>query len=109
MSGDARSEYDRHHPWRCWLGGLHAGRARTRQAAMNLVDRPFRRGAAIVRNERSGEEWIRRRGWFQNAPATNRAPREAAAELKAAAASGGEGTSTGPALAAGHFKQGVLL
>lgn len=69
----ARSDYDRHHPWRCWLGGNHAGRCTTRQAAMNLVDRPYRKGPALVKHESTGETWERRQGsWFKTDPGQRR-------------------------------------
>lgn len=74
--------YDRHHPWVCWLGGLHAGRCSTRQAAMNLVDRPWRRGNALVKHEGNGETWERRRGsWFKTTPGTPRRAKAAAAPV----------------------------
>lgn len=84
---------------------------------MNLVDRPFRRGDAIVRNERSGEEWIRRRGWFQNAPARPKSPERAKAKVSDAPAPMTAGSGAGrvpgssPADPAGEpsRKQGVLL
>lgn len=52
--------------WCVFLGGSRVGSASSRQAAMNRVDRPWRSGLAAVRNERTGEEWERRRGsWFK--------------------------------------------
>lgn len=51
--------------WVCYQGGLLRGRGGTRQAAMNLVDRPFRSGNAMVRHSGTGETWVRRNGsWF---------------------------------------------
>lgn len=61
---------DPNHPWRCWLRGLDAGRRSTRVAAMNIVDKPWRKGAAIVKHEGNGETWERRRlSWFKVEPA----------------------------------------
>jgi hypothetical protein len=48
--------------WHCWQRGIRQGSASTRQAAMNIVDRPFRSGNAMVRHERTGETWERRFG-----------------------------------------------
>lgn len=53
-------------PWIVTLGGIHQGRSDRRSAAMNLVDRPYRYGFALIRNERTGEAWKRVKGsWFK--------------------------------------------
>lgn len=52
--------------WITVLNGDFLGRRATRTAAMNLVDRPFRRGSAFVKNTSSGEYWQRRGvSWFR--------------------------------------------
>jgi hypothetical protein len=60
--------------WSCWHGSNHQGRRSTRQAAMNLVDKPFISGPARVRHTGTGEEWERRAGsWFKTQePSTKR-------------------------------------
>ena len=68
--GGGVRDHDPNYPWRCWLGGIHAGRRSTRQAAMNLVDKPYRRGTALVKHTGTGETWERDRGsWFKIEPA----------------------------------------
>ena len=42
-------------PWVVMLNGRFHARARTRRAAMNTVDRPYRSGFATVRNTNTGE------------------------------------------------------
>lgn len=50
--------------WECRLAGTikPIGRCTTRQAAMNLADKPWRSGLYVVQNTRTGEEWERRGG-----------------------------------------------
>lgn len=61
--------------WRVWLDGVEFARAATRPGAMGKVDgtgrrrRAYRRGAAMILNERTGERWERRGGsWFEVEP-----------------------------------------
>ncbi len=53
-------------PWAAILNGQFVGRASTRQAAMNLIDRPYQAGAGRIERSRTGETWRRRGGsWFR--------------------------------------------
>ena len=54
--------------WACYLSGGFVGLARTRRIAMNLIERPrYRRGNALVVNQKTGERWKRRAGsWFKD-------------------------------------------
>jgi len=64
--------------WRVWLDGVSWGDARSRQAAMNLADRPWRRGSALIKHMRTVERWERRGGsWFRTDPHGDE-PKEAA-------------------------------
>ncbi len=110
--------YDRDRPWTCFLGGLHAGRCSTRQAAMNLVDRPWRKGPALVRHEGNGETWERRRGsWFKTAERQARKPKalsekksdEAAPRPERGEASGGVDGVAHPSSTPFVSRQLVLL
>lgn len=48
------------------LDGRRVGRALTRQAAMNQVDRPYRHGKFVVLHELTRETWERRDGsWIK--------------------------------------------
>lgn len=52
--------------WVCYLDGRRQGARSTRLAALNLVSRPWRRGAACVLHLGTGEYWERRGGsWFK--------------------------------------------
>lgn len=62
-------EQPRRRNWVCILNRSFAGREASRKAAMNLADKPYRSGGALVRNERSGKQWARRGGsWYKLDP-----------------------------------------
>lgn len=71
--------------WVCVLNGAFQGRRPTRTAAMNLVDRPWRRGSAFVKNTASGEYWQRVGvSWFRMDPAGEvMKPRDAQSQVRA--------------------------
>jgi len=48
--------------WVVARGAIHLGRCSTRQAAMNLVDRPWRFGPITIEHDGTGERWERRGG-----------------------------------------------
>jgi hypothetical protein len=59
-------------PWITYLAGWtrRVGTAATLKRAMNLVDRPYIKGYALVKNEKTGETWERKRGsWSKTADA----------------------------------------
>lgn len=52
--------------WVTYRGGKALGHSATREAAQNLVERPYWPGNAMVRNARTGETWERRGGsWLK--------------------------------------------
>jgi hypothetical protein len=52
--------------WQVFLGGDAICHATGRQAAMNRIDRPYRKGLGKIVNTLSGESWERRGGsWHQ--------------------------------------------
>ena len=59
-------------PWIAYLAGWtkRVGSAATLKRAMNLVERPYIGGHAVVSHERTGETWERKRGsWTKTAEA----------------------------------------
>ena len=61
--------------WQVWLSGSSVGHREGRQAAMNVIDRPYQKGLGKVVHLATGETWERRGGsWTQTQwPARKRA------------------------------------
>jgi hypothetical protein len=49
-------------PWLVELNGKSQGKATTREAAIRVVDKPYRNGRAVIFQDHTGEEWTRNRG-----------------------------------------------
>jgi hypothetical protein len=58
-------------PWELYDNGQVYGKRSTREAAMNLVGKPYRSGFFVLVNVNTGEQWERRKGsWIKTNEAT---------------------------------------